>query len=181
MTGKRGAETKSDGDGGRKRRLGDTSSLTTSTLLMNAPQRSSASTATLTIAPLQSIPTNPVMAKPVIRAWKKVYAERSVVARNWRGPPKFTSKSLLGHLDAVMALHYSAPILISASLDKTLRVWDTNTGLCGAILRGHTDCVRSVQADDGKIVSGSMDKTIRIWNLKTSECVRVIEGILRLT
>ena len=54
--------------------------------------------------------------------------------------------------------------------------WNTDTGICLAILKGHSGVVRGVQFDNSKIISCSMDKTIRIWSLKTFECVRVIEG-----
>ncbi|KAJ3371055.1 hypothetical protein HDU91_005645 [Kappamyces sp. JEL0680] len=134
------------------------------------------STQNLQIAPLDPFPVCNAAPAPMIKSWKQIYAERSVVARNWR-KPCFKSMNLLGHTDAVMAMYYceAKSLLITGSSDNTLRAWNTTSGVCLAILKGHTGCIRGVQFDDSKIISCSMDKTIRIWNLKTWECVRVIE------
>ncbi|KAJ3257628.1 hypothetical protein HK103_004416 [Boothiomyces macroporosus] len=140
-----------------------------------SPSKPSESTKCIQIEPLQHIP--PVPVKIETKPWKQIYAERSVVARNWR-KPKCSTRKLLGHVDGVMGLYFDQArgLLISASFDHTLRAWDINTGICVGILKGHTKCVRGVQFDESKIISCSMDKTIRIWHPKTFECVRTIEG-----
>jgi GTPase SAR1 family protein len=56
---------------------------------------------------------------------------------------------------------------ISASFDKTLRVWDLATGKSLATLEGHTSvvwCV-AVTPDGTRAVSASRDKTLRVWDL----------------
>merc|ERR1712000_671028 len=55
---------------------------------------------------------------------------------------------------------------LSASWDKTLRLWDLNTGLTTRRFVGHTSDVLSVSfsADSRQIVSGSRDRTIKLWN-----------------
>ena len=55
---------------------------------------------------------------------------------------------------------------LSASWDKTLRLWDLNTGKTTRRFIGHTNDVLSVSfsADNRQIVSGSRDKTIKLWN-----------------
>ncbi|ORY76904.1 WD40-repeat-containing domain protein [Leucosporidium creatinivorum] len=55
---------------------------------------------------------------------------------------------------------------LSASWDKTLRLWDLNTGLTTRRFVGHTSDVLSVSfsADNRQIVSGSRDRTIKLWN-----------------
>ncbi|KAI8898235.1 WD40-repeat-containing domain protein [Globomyces pollinis-pini] len=141
------------------------------------PSHSKESTKCFNIAPLKPIPIEKPTKNQIVRPWKQVFAERSVVARNWR-KPSFSTKNLIGHTDAVMGIYFddAKSLLITASFDTTLRAWNVETGLCIGILKGHTKCVRGVQFDDSKIVSCSMDKTIRIWDLKTFNCVRVIEG-----
>jgi WD40 repeat protein len=129
----------------------------------------------ISIEPLVSIPLNQnaVVSKP----WKKVFAERSLVARNWR-KFNYKSKNLIGHTDSVTSLYYreSSSLLITASLDKTIRAWNVETGLCIAVMQGHTDAVLGVQFDDTKIISCSADHSIRIWIRSSFECVRVING-----
>lgn len=53
---------------------------------------------------------------------------------------------------------------LSASWDKTLRLWDLNTGLTTRRFVGHTKDVLSVSfsADNRQIVSGSRDRTIKL-------------------
>jgi len=66
---------------------------------------------------------------------------------------------------------------VSASFDKTLRVWDLETGECLEVLEGHNHWVLHVAlTDDGQAVSASYDKTLRIWDLTTGQCLKVLEG-----
>jgi tetratricopeptide (TPR) repeat protein len=67
---------------------------------------------------------------------------------------------------------------VSASYDKTLRVWDLETGRCLRVMEGHThfdNCV-SVTPDGLRAVSGSRDGALRVWDLETGRCLRVLEG-----
>ena len=67
---------------------------------------------------------------------------------------------------------------LSAAEDRTLKVWDVETGEDLHTLRGHTDSVLAVAVDpDGRFaVSGSQDKTVRVWDLETAEQVLCIEA-----
>ncbi len=58
--------------------------------------------------------------------------------------------------------------IVTASDDKTARIWDAATGKpIGEPLKGHEDTVRSAAfSPDGKrIVTASDDKTARIWDV----------------
>ncbi|KAF8841629.1 WD40 repeat-like protein [Paxillus ammoniavirescens] len=67
--------------------------------------------------------------------------------------------------------------LVSGSADRTLRIWDRETGAV-KVLGGHTDWVREVDVSrDGKmVVSGSDDKTVRIWEEGSKDATHVLQG-----
>merc|ERR1712226_787287 len=62
--------------------------------------------------------------------------------------------------------------VLSASRDKTIKLWDMNTGFCTQTYLGHSDWVRVAKpnADGSLIASCSNDQTVRIWNVVTKEC-----------
>jgi WD40 repeat protein len=75
---------------------------------------------------------------------------------------------LAGHVDGIcaIAIFPDDKRIVSGSQDKTIRVWETDTGEPLLVLEGHTEAVYAVAVfPDGsdKIVSGSADKTIRVW------------------
>lgn len=77
-------------------------------------------------------------------------------------------RSLRGHNHFVQDVVISSDgqFALSASWDKTLRLWDLNTGKTTRQFIGHTGDVLSVSfsPDNRQIVSGSRDKTIKLWN-----------------
>ena len=76
----------------------------------------------------------------------------------------------------------------AGSLDKSVRIWDTQTASLVERTEGedgHKDSVYSVAFSPSgtHLVSGSLDKTIRMWKLNTSgtgpkggECIRTFTG-----
>jgi F-box/WD-40 domain protein MET30 len=53
------------------------------------------------------------------------------------------------------------PVLISGSLDNTIKTWDINTGKAMKTFFGHIEGVWSVAADKMRLISGSHDRTIK--------------------
>ncbi len=68
------------------------------------------------------------------------------------------------------------PVLISGSLDNTLKVWDVRTGRCIRTLFGHVEGVWSLDVDKLRIVSASHDRTIKIWDRDTGLCQNTLVG-----
>jgi WD40 repeat protein len=81
-----------------------------------------------------------------------------------------------GHSSSVLSVVFSpdGKQIASGSGDKTIRVWDAETGnVVSGPFEGHTNPVNSVAfSPDGKqIVSGSVDKTICVWDAETGSIV----------
>ena len=86
------------------------------------------------------------------------------------------TKVLEGHTSYVISVFVKDNLIISGSVDNTIRIWDMNTWECLKVLEGHTGCVISVYVKDNLIISSSSDKTIRIWDINTGECLKVLKG-----
>ncbi|CAD8053227.1 unnamed protein product [Paramecium primaurelia] len=58
-------------------------------------------------------------------------------------------------------------LIASASFDKTIKIWEWQSGQLVASLEGHTDIVRSIELIEeiGFLVSTSDDKSIKVWRL----------------
>ena len=90
-------------------------------------------------------------------------------------------RTLPGHDHSVSAVRFVSPsgnLLVSASRDKSLRIWDVLTGYCVKTIRGHNDWVRDVSPSfDGRwLVSGGNDQTARIWDASTGEAKATMIG-----
>jgi WD40 repeat protein len=66
-------------------------------------------------------------------------------------------------------------------LDKTLRVWDAQTGQLSKILRGHNKVVSSAtySPNGAWIISSSHDGTIKLWDTQFS--VQSVKGLAPLS
>jgi guanine nucleotide-binding protein subunit beta-2-like 1 protein len=93
-----------------------------------------------------------------IIVWQLTGDERYAVAK----------RSLHGHNHFVqdVVISTDGEFAISASWDKTLRLWNLNDGTTSKRFIGHKGDVLSVSfsADNRQIVSGSRDKSIILWN-----------------
>jgi len=71
-----------------------------------------------------------------------------------------------GHFVTDVVMSSDGQFALSGSWDKTLRLWDLNSGVTTRRFVAHTKDVLSVafSTDNRQIVSGSRDKTIKLWN-----------------
>lgn len=88
---------------------------------------------------------------------------------------------LLGHGDEIYDLKVAPPdehLLISASKDRSCRIWNLHTGGCVAILKGtkygHNDAIDSVawHPKAELIATASLDTTVKLWKASTGVPLR---------
>ena len=96
-----------------------------------------------------------------------VFASPSFIWKHFGGflgVPLYTEiATLRGHARAVYCLTLHENKLYSASEDRTIRIWNTESHEEIAILRGHTGSVSCLTIHENKLYSGSFDdSTIRI-------------------
>lgn len=88
---------------------------------------------------------------------------------------------LTGHRAPVtkVIFHPVFSLMVSASEDATLKVWDFETGEYERTLKGHTDSVQDIAFDQtGKLlVSCSADMSIKLWDFQqTYACLKTMHG-----
>ncbi|MEH2291630.1 MAG: hypothetical protein V7K31_00480, partial [Nostoc sp.] len=123
---------------------------------------------------------------PKIQAMLKVAKQQQVLP--WFRPLIFNLISpggsllltLSGHSDRVtaVALTPDGKQVISASDDRTLKLWNLETGENERTFYGHSGMVTAVAlTPNGKqLISASEDNTLNLWNLETGEDERTFYG-----
>jgi WD40 repeat protein len=89
-------------------------------------------------------------------------------------------KTLERHSEPVTSVswNHDGNQIASGSWDKTIKIWDSSTGMVLRTLTGHSNWVQSVSwsHDGSKIVSCSHDQTVKIWNATTGKLMKTLEG-----
>lgn len=110
------------------------------------------------------------------RPWKAVYSERYTVERHWR-KGYYALKTFKGHTEGVLCCQFdNNKLLMTGSYDKTVKIWNTDTGELIRTLTGHEMGVKSLAFDDQKLITGGLDATIKVWNWRTGECISSYPG-----
>ncbi len=85
---------------------------------------------------------------------------------------------LEGHFGSIYgAREMSGSRFLSWSIDRSLRLWDGQSGECLSVLKGHTDCIKgAMELSDSRILSWSADGTLRLWDGRGGICIAVLKG-----
>ncbi len=89
-------------------------------------------------------------------------------------------RTLEGHSSYVTGCAFSpdGKLIVSASWDGTLKVWDAESGELQRTLEGHSSVVNGCAfSPDGKvIISASWDRTLKVWDAQSGEMLLTLEG-----
>ncbi|KAI0747708.1 WD40 repeat-like protein [Daedaleopsis nitida] len=77
---------------------------------------------------------------------------------------------------ALVGAKRQKPVLISGSLDNTIKIWDIEEGVVQSTLFGHIEGVWAVASDKLRLVSGSHDRTIKVWSREEGKCTATLVG-----
>ena len=106
----------------------------------------------------------------VIRIWQ---------IDNFNQSNQIANQILQGHDDSIWSIAFNADgtKIVTGSSDRTVKVWDSDTGQCLKTLFGHNRPVLSVafSADGNTIASCGGHSIIKLWNVETGECFQTIQ------
>ena len=112
----------------------------------------------------------------LLRFWSSLYKflPRIGISDVWE------TNSLEGHTGQVLDLSIGKDCrtVLSGSADRTMRMWDIESGRCLQVFKGHSKEVNSVFLGNNGLyaLSGSADCTIKLWDLASGSCRKTYEG-----
>ena len=123
-------------------------------------------------------PLTTSMNVPLSLPWRELYKKRYTLDARWTSSAPQT-KYLTGHADSVYCLEFDSKRIITGSRDRSIKVWDIQTGRCLGTFRGHYGSVLCLKFEkdwdikgDGKkgfMVSGSSDRRACVWDIWIGE------------
>ncbi|KAK6015621.1 WD domain, G-beta repeat protein [Ostertagia ostertagi] len=81
-----------------------------------------------------------------------------------------------GAYDFTIKLDAQRNIVVSGSLDTTIRVWDISKGACISVLSGHHSLTSGMQLRGDILVSCNADSDVRVWNIRDGSCMYRLHG-----
>lgn len=138
------------------------------------------------VEPVQPVPVHPVRtpAIPVPEASPAIAdsadLQSTVLPPVETMPLWVCTHTLTGHLSWVrsVVIHPDGQRLASGSGDRTLKIWNLETGELLQTIAAHTGWLREIAGSpDGRLLaSGSNDRTVKLWQWETGEPVHCLKG-----
>ncbi|EGR44303.1 uncharacterized protein TRIREDRAFT_70639, partial [Trichoderma reesei QM6a] len=88
-------------------------------------------------------------------------------------------QTLEGHTSFVRSVAFShdSKLLVTASADSTIRIWEVVSGTCISTLVGSDSRVSSVTfSHDSKFIASATLREIRLWDAVTGLCASILDG-----
>jgi len=87
--------------------------------------------------------------------------------------------TLKGHTEPIWCLcELNNGNIASGSVDKTIKIWNTQNKSCIFTIKGHTQTVWCIiPLKSGDFLSGSADGTVKIWNHEDKMCKATFYGL----
>lgn len=89
-------------------------------------------------------------------------------------------RMLRGHTGRVLSVDFSPTghLLASAGTDRTIKLWNSDTGHLLQTLQGHQSWVWAIafHPQGHLLASASYDQTVRLWNVATGDCQHTLQG-----
>ncbi|CAO3637573.1 unnamed protein product [Mucor fragilis] len=115
--------------------------------------------------------------------WQALYQNRLKIEQRWKNgsckvrmfPPANCPVSDL-HTEGIYCIQFDKEKMVTGSRDRTIKIWDIQSGKCKMTLRGHTGSVLCLQYDAQDVVSGSSDTSLIVTDIETGVVKRTLSG-----
>jgi centriolar protein POC1 len=100
-----------------------------------------------------------------------VIQNQNYVNDEYCGDSREKAQSIQAHMSTVRSVEFSHDDrwLVSASDDKSVKVWDAERRTFMFSLKGHVNWVRDAKFNRN---CGSDDKTVKLWDLEKHNCLQ---------